>query len=226
MTVRRDITQPQSYAGEGYPMHRTLVNLHAVESHSRANGPGERIVLWFQGCTLGCAGCFNPSTHSTALRQMLPIASILERIHAAGPHDGLTITGGEPFQQSEGLMALLQAVREQTDLSVLVFSGYRREEIERRPWGAACLGLIDVLVDDRYVPALHHGRGLRGSTNQRVHVLTPRHTLSEIEDTPDGELRIDPGGVMTFSGVHPLLVPAVMRRSALRPPEACDASSC
>lgn len=37
--------------------------LHAIEPHSRANGPGLRTVVWFQGCTLRCPGCFNPETH-------------------------------------------------------------------------------------------------------------------------------------------------------------------
>ena len=41
----------------------TAIRVHAVEPRSRANGPGARFVVWFQGCTLGCAGCFNPTTH-------------------------------------------------------------------------------------------------------------------------------------------------------------------
>ena len=43
-----------------------IARIHATASASRANGPGRRFVVWFQGCTLGCAGCFNPATHAAA----------------------------------------------------------------------------------------------------------------------------------------------------------------
>ncbi len=38
--------------------------LHAFVPASRAkNGPGLRAVIYFQGCSLHCAGCWNPDTH-------------------------------------------------------------------------------------------------------------------------------------------------------------------
>ncbi|MCU0780030.1 MAG: radical SAM protein [Akkermansiaceae bacterium] len=39
------------------------LRLHAFLPRSRANGPGWRSVVWVQGCSLGCPGCFNPQTH-------------------------------------------------------------------------------------------------------------------------------------------------------------------
>ena len=48
--------------------------IHAIEPRSRANGPGARFVVWLQGCTLGCPGCFNPATH--ARRRRAPRSSI------------------------------------------------------------------------------------------------------------------------------------------------------
>jgi len=43
-----------------------LLNLYHYEPLSLVNGPGKRAVVWVQGCTLGCPGCFNPQTHSVA----------------------------------------------------------------------------------------------------------------------------------------------------------------
>ena len=38
--------------------------IHGFVAHSRVNGPGMRAVVYFQGCNLGCAGCWNPATHA------------------------------------------------------------------------------------------------------------------------------------------------------------------
>src|SRR3972149_712339 len=45
-----------------------ILRLHALLPRSRANGPGMRAVIWFQGCTRGCPGCFNPETHASGSR--------------------------------------------------------------------------------------------------------------------------------------------------------------
>jgi len=186
------------------------VNLHAVVPCSRANGPGARFVVWFQGCSLGCAGCFNPETHQAAPRLVLAVEELVDRLkEASAMVEGLTVTGGEPFQQPRALLALLTGVRERTTLSTLVFSGYRLDEIRRRPLGDETLCHVDVLVDGRYEAARHHGLGLRGSSNQRVHLLTTRYGLYDIEDVPPGEVLIDPQGRVTVTGVAPLRFHAV-----------------
>lgn len=181
------------------------VNLHAVAPNSRANGPGARFVVWFQGCTLGCSGCFNPDTHAAAPRLVLAVEELLGRLEGASDEvEGLTVTGGEPFQQPQALLALLKGVKERMDLSTLVFSGYALGEVRRRPLGADTLRYVDVLVDGRYEAARHHGLGLRGSFNQRVHLLTSRYGLDDIEGVPAGEILIDQQGRVTVSGVDPL----------------------
>lgn len=120
--------------------------------------------------------------------------------------EGLTVTGGEPFQQPDALCALLKAVKERTALSTLVFSGYRLDEIRRRSLGEDTLRYVDVLVDGRYESARHHGRGLRGSANQHVHLLTSRYRLDDMEEIPEGEILIDLQGLVTVSGVEPLRI--------------------
>jgi anaerobic ribonucleoside-triphosphate reductase activating protein len=182
------------------------LRVHGFEGESRANGPGVRATLWLQGCTLGCAGCFNPGTHAAA-GPRTPVAELVDRIAAlAARIDGLTVSGGEPFEQPDGLLALLSAVRRNRGLSVLVFSGFTVEEIHGRPRGPEILALIDVLIDGRYRAGERLARGLRGSANQRIHLLTARYTLAEVEATPDAEIRIDPAGGLVISGVAPLRV--------------------
>ena len=175
------------------------LRVHAIEPRSRANGPGTRTVIWVQGCTLGCPGCFNPATWPAAGGQELEIAAIVDAVRAAGS-EGVTVSGGEPFEQPQALLALVTAL---AGTSIIVFSGFTRGEIERQPLGPAVLERIDVLVDGRYVDKRRVASGLRGSANQVVHLLTPRHRMADIESTPVGEVVIGPDGEVRVSGVDP-----------------------
>ena len=181
------------------------LRVHAIEPRSRANGPGTRTVIWVQGCTLGCPGCFNPATWPAAGGQEMEIAAIVDAVRAAGS-EGVTVSGGEPFEQPEALLALVTAL---AGTSIIVFSGFTRGEIERQPLGPAVLERIDVLVDGRYVDKRRVASGLRGSANQVVHLLTPRHRMADIESTPVGEVIIGPDGEVRVSGVDPPGVPGV-----------------
>lgn len=183
------------------------LRVHAWEPRSRANGPGMRFVLWLQGCSLGCPGCFNPATHAVEPRQVLQVGELVAMILAQGDRDrieGVTLSGGEPLEQPEGALALVAALRAQTSLSILIFSGYTIEEIRAQPLGPAILQHIDVLVDGRYRAGQRLGHGLRGSHNQQIHLLSDRYTLADVEATPEAEIHIDPQGRITLTGVNPL----------------------
>jgi len=181
-----------------------VLRVHAFERHSRANGPGVRAVVWVQGCTLGCPGCFNPDTHDAGGGGDIPVSELVDRVLAeAAVVEGITVSGGEPFEQPAALAALLSGGRA-AGLSVLVFSGFTVEEIRARPGGDDLLALIDVLIDGRYLAGQRHGRGLRGSANQRIHLLGERYTRAEVERTPEAEVRIGADGSVVISGVAPL----------------------
>ena len=182
------------------------LRLHAVEPRSRANGPGARFVVWMQGCTLGCPGCFNPTTHDAgggrevALAEVVAQLAAAQRAHAI---EGLSLSGGEPLQQPAAAAALLDAARA-LGLSTLAFSGYAIDEIRALPGGADVLARLDVLIDGRYVAGERLATGLRGSANQRIQLLTSRYTLADVEATPVAEIRIGPAGDVVLTGVDPL----------------------
>jgi anaerobic ribonucleoside-triphosphate reductase activating protein len=181
-----------------------LANLHAVEPRSLANGPGRRFAVWFQGCTLRCPGCYNPATHSTEANGVATIEELLSRVEDEGRKiDGVSITGGEPFEQPLALLTLARGLRERFSLSLLVFSGYTLEEIRCRPLGRETLACIDVLIDGRYSESKRLGRSLRGSSNKRIHLLSDRHTLDEVEAAPEAEIMVDPQGRIAISGIDP-----------------------
>jgi anaerobic ribonucleoside-triphosphate reductase activating protein len=108
-------------------------------------------VLWVQGCSLACPGCFNPTTHAFTGGELVGVDVLFQRLVALGNRiEGLTVSGGEPLQQRCALLALLQRVRRETGLSVLVLTGFTWDEVQRMPDAEALLVCIDVLIAGRY----------------------------------------------------------------------------
>jgi len=185
----------------------TTLNLHGIIPASRVNGPGTRCVVFFQGCVRGCAGCFNPATHDMGPN----ITMTVEEVMAAIPPDaeGVTISGGEPSLQPEGLGALLRAVRATMGLPVVAYTGFTLAEIEARGQLACVLPLIDVLVAGPYDEKNPEKTLLaRGSTNQTFHFFSGRYTLADLYLPARMEVTISAGGVLTgtgFSRLQPLV---------------------
>ena len=135
-----------------------ILNLHSVLRRSRANGPGVRFVVWFQGCIRNCPGCFNPETHTHAPHVCISIDDICNQILAESASiEGVTISGGEPLEQPDGLVELVCAIRRVSDMSILLFSGYTLAEIRKMPCGATVLENVDVLVGGAYNRSQHQG---------------------------------------------------------------------
>ena len=179
------------------------IRIHAFEPGSRANGPGLRAVVWFQGCTLGCPGCFNPDTHDPAAGYDWDTETLAAKIVSLGTTiEGISVSGGEPFQQPAALLDLLIRVSG-SHLSCLIFSGYTLREIERLPLGPAIIDRCDVLIAGRYAPDKHVGRGLLGSSNQQIHVLSDRYNESQLSKTPGCELVLRSDGTITLTGLLP-----------------------
>ena len=67
---------------------------------TQANGPGLRAAVWVQGCTLGCPGCFNAQTHAHQARTLVDPTQLAGDLLRDPAIEGLSILGGEPFQQA------------------------------------------------------------------------------------------------------------------------------
>jgi anaerobic ribonucleoside-triphosphate reductase activating protein len=107
-----------------------------------------------------------------AARETIGVAALLEAIMPClGDADGATISGGEPFDQPDALLELLQGLRAAGTLSVLVYSGYHYDWLHDRH--RPILSLVDVLISEPFEVAQALGAPLRGSANQRITCLTP-----------------------------------------------------
>jgi anaerobic ribonucleoside-triphosphate reductase activating protein len=165
-----------------------------------------RAVLWVQGCSLGCPGCFNPDTHSFDAGEFVSIDRLLARLAALrGAIEGLTISGGEPLQQRLPLLHLLRRVRQETSLTTLLFSGFTWAEIQQMPDAEALLTCLDVLIAGRYEAGQRLARDLRGSANKSVHFLTSRYSLSDLQALPPAEVIITLEGEIMLSGIDPVV---------------------
>lgn len=182
-----------------------VLRVHNFLPFSHANGPGVRAVVWVQGCSLGCPGCFNPATHSFAGGELVAVGDLFRRMAVLGNAiEGITVSGGEPLQQQRPLLALLQRVQRETSLSVLLFTGYTWEEIQQMPNAAALRAYVDVLIAGRYDASQRLAHDLRGSANQTVHLLTDRYTMDDLQSVPSGEVIITAEGEVMVSGVDPV----------------------
>lgn len=173
-----------------------LINVAHVIPRSAANGPGERFVVWVQGCSLRCSGCWNPDTWDSGARRLVEVDDLLDQVMGTPGIEGVTLTGGEPFEQAESLGVLSARLRSQ-GLSVMIFTGYRLRELVTSAQ-QALLGECDIVVAGRYLRTRRVlGEPWRGSANQVVHYLTSRYSASTAPDTvcevhlaPDGEVRV------------------------------------
>lgn len=137
-----------------------------------ALGPGKRIALWTAGCSRHCDGCANPELweRNGSQRMDVDVAwNLVRTVLETYEVGGITLTGGEPFEQTEGLAELLSKIRQKYDVNVLSFSGYLYEELMRDQEKAVLLSYLDVLIDGAYVKEKNDGKtALRGSSNQRI----------------------------------------------------------
>lgn len=154
-------------------------------------GPGRRLGVWLQGCSIRCPGCISLDTWDAGVGEV-GLDQLLDWVvRHAGDADGLTVSGGEPFDQPDALAALLARWRALSDRSVLVFTG--RELADIAPWLGRHPGLVDAVMTGPFRSDLPQTLALRGSDNQRIHVLTPLGAeMSAFERAADpGDRRLD-----------------------------------
>ena len=179
--------------------------IHATLLGSRVNGPGERNVVWFQGCTRECPGCFNPETHPLDGGETIAVPRLADRLLQGSPQ-GITISGGEPLEQPGPLLALLRTLREQAPaLSLLLFTGHTLDQVHALPESPLILGYLDVLVAGPYVQSLHLGKEFIASQNQSLHLLTSRHRIGELKALQGTEVIIRHDGTLIVTGSRSLL---------------------
>jgi anaerobic ribonucleoside-triphosphate reductase activating protein len=139
-------------------------------------GYGRRIGLWFQGCSIGCAGCVAHDTWAPDSSSAIGVDALVDwcaRVAAADAVDGVTISGGEPFDQPAALAELVGALRPWADAGgrdLLCYSGRSLRALRAEFPGI--LGQLDVLIPGPFQADRAPGGVLRGSANQELVPIT------------------------------------------------------
>lgn len=180
-------------------MTAQLLSIARTIARSAVNGPGERFVVWVQGCSLHCRGCWNPDTWRAEPRTLCHPSDLGEIIVATPGIEGVTLTGGEPFEQADQLALLASRVRA-AGLSVMIFTGFELDELDTKD-RRALLASADIVVAGRY---RQDRRSVdlpwRGSTNQTVHFLTGRYGPAALPESSACEVHIAEDGSLTYTG--------------------------
>ena len=183
-----------------------LLRVHRFLPLTKVEGPGRRACLWVQGCPIRCKGCAVPWTWSAAGGEEVEVADLADLILGGPEIEGVTFLGGEPFEQA-GALAELGQTLQNAGLSVMTFTGYLLEDLDRpeRPECQRLIRVTDLLVDGPFRQDLVDlSRPWVGSSNQRYHFLSGRYRKleSRLAEIPNRvEVRVLPTGEVWINGM-------------------------
>lgn len=148
---------------------------HYIERTS-VLGPYSRSALWVHGCCFSCEGCLAKEMNIGPYKEYVP-ADLSEVFLKVVDTEGITISGGEPFLQSEELAMMLDYIKAKRDYGVIIYTGFLKEDLEKNNdiGVQRLLQHIDILIDGHYMQELDDGRPYRGSSNQKIHLVTDRY---------------------------------------------------
>jgi anaerobic ribonucleoside-triphosphate reductase activating protein len=124
------------------------IRLAGIELDSVVDGEGVRMAIFTQGCPHHCQGCHNQHTWDPKGGYDAKIGVIFEQMASLTDHKGITLTGGEPFEQECQCYMIAKMARE-LGLDIWVYTGYLYEELRKEDH--PLLAYTDILVDGRYI---------------------------------------------------------------------------
>lgn len=122
--------------------------------HSRINGPGNRLVIWVQGCKFNCKGCFNPETHPYTKEHLIGVVDLVKMINEDTSIEGVTISGGEPLDYPNQIYSLLAGIEKR--LTSILYSGYHYKDVILNKRLLNVVKLADLSIIGRYDSTLPH----------------------------------------------------------------------
>lgn len=146
------------------------INVARVFFPVKTLGPGNRVGIWFSGCPFDCDGCISPELQMLNYGKKISVNRIIELILGIDKQiDGITISGGEPFFQSEGLYELLEKLNVYFE-DIIVFTGFDYKDLLEGEdyYARKALNYISLIIDGKFEKENVTATGLRGSSNQNI----------------------------------------------------------
>ena len=180
-----------------------MIRVHKLMSveNEHLYGPGKRLLIYLKGCSIHCEGCINQHLWPFEGGTMMNSSDILE-ICKKERLEGITIHGGEPLDQANGLYDVINAIKDEKYTAIL-FTGYLKKELNNeqlKVWN-----ISDIVVAGRFkIKKRNVNLQFRGSTNQRVYTHNGLYKDYKIQDgfttailTIDAEGNMDVNGFLT-----------------------------
>ena len=170
---------------------------YSYEENEHLYGPGKRLLLFTQGCSLRCKGCVNQHLWQFGVGANITVEEVLGLCQDV---EGITLHGGEPLDQSEGVLEIVKALKS-VGKTVILFTGYQYKELskssQKRAWE-----LSDLVISGRYVESKRNiYLQFRGSTNQRVYRHRGKYKDYRVKDGKSvAVIRLKENGEMQSRG--------------------------
>lgn len=155
------------------PDYLNLAAFYPLATHL---GPGQRALVWLQGCRNNCPGCVTPEMQEVVERDWVSVQTLANLVASLDDCEGVTLIGGEPFLQYRALVTFADLIKK-ADRTLMIYTGYVYEELLDFQEEAIdqILDVTDILVDGSYLKEQDHGEMWRGSANQRILFLSERY---------------------------------------------------
>ena len=174
-----------------------------IVEKTSVEGPFLRAAIWFQGCTINCPGCCNPEFQAIEGGELLTAGDLLNRVMNIHEIEGVTLLGGEPLDQAFELELFLKELKRETNLGVVLFTGYTSEQIFEDYRCRSIAALCDLIIAGPFVKEQTPDRRMWiGSKNQKIIEITDRYK-DLCQSWPMGKLDIEiciSDGEISFNG--------------------------
>ena len=147
------------------------LNIYMMPVITESLGPYKRCAFWVQGCKKRCKGCIAKEAQSLDGGQKINVEELAEYISKQDDIEGITISGGEPFLQQDAICELIDVIRTEKDLGIIIYTGMNYQEISETQLSKKC----DLIIDGEYVDELNDDKSLRGSSNQNIICVSERY---------------------------------------------------
>ena len=150
----------------------TEIKVAGIIDESIVDGPGIRFIVFVQGCLHKCEDCHNSHTQDFDSGEFMTIDSLVNRIKENPLIDGVTLSGGEPFEQSKAVSKFAKKLKN-LGYHIITYSGYTYEQIIEKSLEevsySELLDNTDILIDGRFEKEKRNLMlNFRGSENQRI----------------------------------------------------------
>jgi len=153
----------------------TNIEYATILRSSCDDGPGMRTVIFFQGCRKNCPGCHNKNAQAHGKGTTIPIEDLITLIDEKCCNHKVTISGGEPLEQSNALIELAKALHEK-NYNICIYTGWHIEQVPQN-----LLPYVDYIKAGEFIQSRRNARiHFAGSDNQRLFSIQNGVIVNEI----------------------------------------------